>query len=662
MTDPNLQSMKLYARNLTARADALVRGNPVTTRPEDGVENCFPGLEFDQRNLDKAFLPGLTLEWHHDGGVVVRDFDPAGIAAGLITAADIAAGLFVIAVRGVFASRLEAVAPAADVRFVLPPAGLDAWRLVRDIEPGEVAIFLATRTAFDNLQVDLDIVSRYLTPAGITASLPPNQVFQLQNGRLIRLVGQRATYLTADGVIDPNLVPPGVLTQSLCAPWQYDFADCGCFYWAANKPDVVSNESQPEQVLNFQRRDRSPAADRATGPQDWVTRLGFRWDRDSHILRHAEMIGRWSEMAFVIDGRETDRYTPTALPAPARVLTRAEIVARLKKLAPVEHALSVEYLYAHYSLRAGRPPRPTGETAEMTRIFTAAQEVFAVAVDEMRHIRAVNEILIELGEPWTLARAAIIGEDFDGTGRVFAKPFELLPLTQSQLMWFIDVERASPVSDDGGSGTIDGMYTQILRSIEASNEFTAQEKSRFAHLIKIIIDEGVDHFDRFTAAQQALAGISESAYLRFGLPARLPAGQGDRLLQDATDAAYVVVLRSLDFAFKFGDQQRGAMVEAARRAMFNMDDAARSLADRGHTPMFDMTGWQASEPLVAGAVPVESRRHRMTSEALAVADPLRAPMAEMQNHADPAIRELARRMKSRSDEMMASFAAMLDQS
>lgn len=137
MTDPNLQPMKLHARNLTARAAAVVRGNPVTTRPEDGVENCFPGLEFDQRNLDKVFLPGLSLEWHHGGGVIVRDFDPAGIAAGLITAADIAGGLFLIAVRGVFASRLEAVAPAPDVRFVLPPAGLDAWRVVRDIEPGE---------------------------------------------------------------------------------------------------------------------------------------------------------------------------------------------------------------------------------------------------------------------------------------------------------------------------------------------------------------------------------------------------------------------------------------------------------------------------------------------------------------------------------------------
>ena len=47
---------KIFPRNLTARADYLVRGNPSNTRLESGVDNCYPGLEFDQRNLDKAFF------------------------------------------------------------------------------------------------------------------------------------------------------------------------------------------------------------------------------------------------------------------------------------------------------------------------------------------------------------------------------------------------------------------------------------------------------------------------------------------------------------------------------------------------------------------------------------------------------------------------------
>ena len=57
-SDDKLKAMKLFPRNMTARADVVVRGNPVTTRPESGVENSWPGLEFDHRNLEKVFFKG----------------------------------------------------------------------------------------------------------------------------------------------------------------------------------------------------------------------------------------------------------------------------------------------------------------------------------------------------------------------------------------------------------------------------------------------------------------------------------------------------------------------------------------------------------------------------------------------------------------------------
>src|SRR5947209_2202598 len=58
---------KIFPRNLTARAGYLVPGNPVVTRPEDAVANCFPGLEVDIRNLDRRFFPGLVFEFVADG-------------------------------------------------------------------------------------------------------------------------------------------------------------------------------------------------------------------------------------------------------------------------------------------------------------------------------------------------------------------------------------------------------------------------------------------------------------------------------------------------------------------------------------------------------------------------------------------------------------------
>src|SRR5689334_25252908 len=54
---------RIFPRNLTARAAMQIAGNPVSTRLESGVSNCFPGLEFDQRNLDRRFFPGLLFEF-----------------------------------------------------------------------------------------------------------------------------------------------------------------------------------------------------------------------------------------------------------------------------------------------------------------------------------------------------------------------------------------------------------------------------------------------------------------------------------------------------------------------------------------------------------------------------------------------------------------------
>src|SRR5215813_8765947 len=65
-----LDDGKIFPRNLTARAAHRVVGNPDTTRLEDSVSNCYPGLDTDVRNLDRRFFPGLVFEF-----VARRDAD-----------------------------------------------------------------------------------------------------------------------------------------------------------------------------------------------------------------------------------------------------------------------------------------------------------------------------------------------------------------------------------------------------------------------------------------------------------------------------------------------------------------------------------------------------------------------------------------------------------
>ena len=59
---------KIFPRNLTARAERRIAGNPDNTRLESGVANCFPGLEFDHRNLDRRFFPGLVFDFNSNSG------------------------------------------------------------------------------------------------------------------------------------------------------------------------------------------------------------------------------------------------------------------------------------------------------------------------------------------------------------------------------------------------------------------------------------------------------------------------------------------------------------------------------------------------------------------------------------------------------------------
>ena len=41
-------------------------------------------------------------------------------------------------------------------------------------------------------------------------------------------------------VISDALAQAGELTQGLCSPWQNDYRECSCYYWASARPDFVN--------------------------------------------------------------------------------------------------------------------------------------------------------------------------------------------------------------------------------------------------------------------------------------------------------------------------------------------------------------------------------------------------------------------------------------
>jgi hypothetical protein len=82
--------VKLVARNVAAArrgrapqrvADiVIVAGNPMSTRLESGIGNCFPGLECDLRNLERRFFPFLEVDVD-DNSIVIVGADAPGAAA-----------------------------------------------------------------------------------------------------------------------------------------------------------------------------------------------------------------------------------------------------------------------------------------------------------------------------------------------------------------------------------------------------------------------------------------------------------------------------------------------------------------------------------------------------------------------------------------------------
>jgi hypothetical protein len=52
----------------------------------------------------------------------------------------------------------------------------------------------------------------------------------------------RSFFETGTAVISPELAQSGELTQGLCSPWQNDYRECSCYYWASARPDYVNIE------------------------------------------------------------------------------------------------------------------------------------------------------------------------------------------------------------------------------------------------------------------------------------------------------------------------------------------------------------------------------------------------------------------------------------
>jgi hypothetical protein len=274
------KTSSIEPKNLTAQLHYRGEGNPPSSHPSTAVSNCYPGLEMDFRNVWKHVFEGIVLLEYSN---LVTGVDPganekiqrlvsSGIQYELISADGIP---MTAPVTGPSRHSPEKIHDTMALEWsnalaeVLPKAGqfvlckFQNSNNLREI----LSIELKVRHFFD---VDLN-----------------------QNGKV---VNQRV-------VIAREMAGPGDLTQSLCSPWQNDYRECDCFYWAASRPDFVNVEPGKDgksKGNNWMQKDRTDSGDKKYISDD---EDGVRGN--PVLVSYQDLFAAWEEnLRFIIAGKD----------------------------------------------------------------------------------------------------------------------------------------------------------------------------------------------------------------------------------------------------------------------------------------------------------------------------------------------------------------------
>ncbi|KVU36451.1 hypothetical protein [Burkholderia ubonensis] len=265
----------IRAANLTAQIHHRGVGNPASVLPRSAISNCFPGLEFDFRNLWRRAFEGITLVENNNYVIDAEKGYEHLKTRRLLRFAGLEVGTMV-ATKGPVRPNADSV-PLASVPNPNAVSFME-WsnsiaRIVHLQGQAVECEFTAYQNATDEVLVDTHketlketlVLRRFFD--GDTAS------FNLQ------------------------MLEPGELTQGLCAPWQNDYRECACYYWAASRPDFVNVEPGDDGLA----RGDMWLSKRRTGTYVPDNRV------DSRLWSYDDLFKSWQEdLRFVIRGKDAD--------------------------------------------------------------------------------------------------------------------------------------------------------------------------------------------------------------------------------------------------------------------------------------------------------------------------------------------------------------------
>jgi hypothetical protein len=285
---PKPDATLLKPRNLSAQIRYEAAGNPVSSRPVTSVANCCPGLEVDFRAVWRRMFKGIVLREYDN---LVVDIDPR--------------------LRDPRKRRLKG---HRLLRIRLPQSGRSVMTTTPIRGPaasdpnGEISLTtqfnpngLAALEWSNTLAHVLAESQGKTVICDFTKKLPKEEAEKQQ-----ALGEQPRNYVSIEfevrhffdddtAVISKALAEAGELTQGLCSPWQNDYRECSCYYWASARPDYINVEPAGNGLSkgdNWLQKER-------TGdyvPDDYA---------DSRLLLYDELFNDWEHwLRFQIGGRD----------------------------------------------------------------------------------------------------------------------------------------------------------------------------------------------------------------------------------------------------------------------------------------------------------------------------------------------------------------------
>ncbi len=283
---PRNESAK-RAKQRAADLHHVAGGNPVSSRPVTSVGNCTPGLEVDFRFAWRRVFTGLLLREYDN--LVMRVEDPQHddlhfhrlLRVEYPAPDGVGVRAFDTTTTQIGPNPYDTTAESVVLSYEANPNGVAPleWsnllaRVLHERSGQTVTCFFTKEKAeLDNPRFEESSRKTYV----------------------VRQLVVRPFFEGDSALISRELAQPGELTQGLCSPWQNDYRECSCYYWASARPDFVNVETGPDGKSagdNWFQKRRSGAY----VPDDYV---------DSRLVLYDDLFNRWEKwLRYSIRGED----------------------------------------------------------------------------------------------------------------------------------------------------------------------------------------------------------------------------------------------------------------------------------------------------------------------------------------------------------------------